>query len=101
MALLEALGWSEGEVMRPESKPCSRLMSQTAGIFSTGGALAFWVLCRLHYGPKITVPRSLRWASCGAISMSLTSALLVRSFSPECEPQNIIAAYDKPQRKTE
>ena len=50
MALREALGWSEGEVMRPESKPCSRLMSQTAGIFSTGGALAFWVLCRLHYG---------------------------------------------------
>jgi hypothetical protein len=26
------------------------MMSQTAGIFSTGGVLAFWVLCRLHYG---------------------------------------------------
>jgi hypothetical protein len=47
MALRNALGWSEGDVMRPESKPFSRLMSQTAGIFS--GALAFWVLCRLHY----------------------------------------------------
>jgi hypothetical protein len=50
MALRQALRWSEGEVMRPESKPCSRLMRQTAGIFSVGGALAFWVLCRLHYG---------------------------------------------------
>ncbi|RLN24571.1 uncharacterized protein C2845_PM07G04860 [Panicum miliaceum] len=129
MALRQALGWSEGEVMRPESKPCSRLMRQTAGIFSVGGALAFWVLCRLHYGhnscpsnsplfsffvpadkahllsapsssPRITVPRSLRWASCGAISTSSTSALLVRLFRPECEPQNI-AAYDKPEHKTE
>ncbi|KAL0919069.1 hypothetical protein M5K25_011138 [Dendrobium thyrsiflorum] len=42
---------------------------------------------------RITVPRSLRWATCGAISMSCTSALLVRLFSPECEPQNV-AAYD-------
>jgi hypothetical protein len=50
MALRRALGWSEGEVMRPESKPCSRLMRQTAGVFSVGGALSFWVLCRLHYG---------------------------------------------------
>ena len=50
MALRRALGWSEGEVMRPESKPCSRLMRHTAGIFSVGGGLAFWVLCRLHYG---------------------------------------------------
>nr|ACG41362.1 hypothetical protein [Zea mays] len=100
MALRRALGWSEGEVMRPESKPCSRLMRQTAGIFSVGGGLALWVLCRLHYGPRITVPRSLRWASCGAVSMSATSALLVRLFSPECEPQNI-AAFDKPELKAE
>ncbi|KAF8675759.1 hypothetical protein HU200_047243 [Digitaria exilis] len=130
MALRQTLGWSEGEVMRPESKPCSRLMRQTAGIFSVGGALAFWVLCRLHYGhnsyqssspifsifvepfyawslpiklsssPRITVPRSLRWASCGAISVTSTSALLVRLFSPECEPQNI-AAYDIPEHKAE
>uniref|UniRef100_A0A0D9Y639 DUF7875 domain-containing protein n=1 Tax=Oryza glumipatula TaxID=40148 RepID=A0A0D9Y639_9ORYZ len=99
MALRRALGWSEGEVMRPESKPCSRLMRQTAGVFSVGGALSFWVLCRLHYGPRITVPRSLRWASCGAISVSSASALLVRLFSPECEPQNI-AAYDKLAHKT-
>lgn len=47
-----------------------------------------------HAGPRITVPRSLRWAACGAVSVSSTSALLVRLFSPECEPQNI-AAYDK------
>ncbi|KAG2595898.1 hypothetical protein PVAP13_5KG116700 [Panicum virgatum] len=100
MALRRALGWSEGEVMRPESKPCSRLMRQTAGIFSVGGGLAFWVLCRLHYGPRITVPRSLRWASCGAVSVSASTALLVRLFSPECEPQNI-AAYDKPELKPE
>ena len=151
MALRRALGWSEGEVMRPESKPCSRLMRQTAGIFSVGGGLAFWVLCRLHYGhyscpsnhllsffvqlyayyqlyllsflavqvlwinpelepfcwpcvysvgPRITVPRSLRWASCGAVSVSASSSLLVRLFSPECEPQNI-AAYDKPELKPE
>ncbi|OMO93388.1 hypothetical protein COLO4_16932 [Corchorus olitorius] len=45
-------------------------------------------------GPRITVPRSLRWVACGAVSVSSTSALLVRLFSPECEPQNI-AAYDK------
>ncbi|KAL6627615.1 hypothetical protein ACP70R_031341 [Stipagrostis hirtigluma subsp. patula] len=57
MALRRALGWSEGEVMRPESKPCSRLMRQTAGIFSVGGALAFWVLCRLHYGTKNHSPK--------------------------------------------
>ncbi|TKW09247.1 hypothetical protein SEVIR_6G081400v4 [Setaria viridis] len=100
MALRRALGWSEGEVMRPESKPCSRLMRQTAGIFSVGGGLAFWVLCRLHYGPRITVPRSLRWASCGAVSVSTTTALLVRLFSPECEPQNI-AAFDIPELKPE
>jgi hypothetical protein len=49
-------------------------------------------------GPRITVPRSLRWASCRAVSMSATSALLVRLFSPECEPQNI-EAYDKPELK--
>ncbi|XP_020082618.1 uncharacterized protein LOC109706231 [Ananas comosus] len=94
MALRGPLGWSEGELMRSDAKPCSRLMRQTAAIFSVGGGLAFWVLCRLHYGPRITVPRSLRWASCGAISVSSSSALLVRLFSPECEPQNI-AAYDK------
>ncbi|KAF2324113.1 hypothetical protein GH714_006725 [Hevea brasiliensis] len=52
-----------------------------------------WQL-RAGKGPRITVPRSLRWATCGAISVSSTSALLVRLFSPECEPQNI-AAYDK------
>jgi len=75
-------------------------MRQTAGIFTVGGTLAFWVLGRLHYGPRITVPRSLRWASCGAISTSSTSALLVRLFGPECEPQNI-AAYDKQENKAE
>ncbi|KAJ1282779.1 hypothetical protein BS78_03G078300 [Paspalum vaginatum] len=62
MALRQALGWSEGEVMQPESKPCSRLMRQTAASspLVVVGGLAFWVLCRLHYGPRITVPRSLR-----------------------------------------
>ena len=54
MALRQVLGWSDGEVMRPESKPCSRLMRHTAGIFSVGGALASWVLCRLHYGNSST-----------------------------------------------
>ncbi|XWS49504.1 hypothetical protein CRYUN_Cryun12cG0008700 [Craigia yunnanensis] len=94
MALRCLLGWSDGELMRSDAKPCSRLMRQTAGIFTAGGALGFWVLCRLHYGPRITVPRSLRWAACGAGSVSSASALLVRLFSPECEPQNK-AAYDK------
>lgn len=47
----------------------------------------------VHAGPRITVPRSLRWAACGAISVSSASALLVCLFSPECEQQNI-AAYD-------
>lgn len=45
-------------------------------------------------GPRVTVPRSLRWAGCGAVSVSSTTALLVHLFSPECEPQNI-AAYDR------
>ncbi|XP_062144709.1 uncharacterized protein LOC133852055 [Alnus glutinosa] len=94
MALRRFFGFSDGELMRSDSKPCSRLTRQTAGIFTVGGGLAFWILCRLHYGPRITVPRSLRWAACGAVSVSSTSALLVRLFSPECEPQNI-AAYDK------
>ncbi|KAL6517859.1 hypothetical protein OROMI_033560 [Orobanche minor] len=44
--------------------------------------------------PRITTPRSLRWAACGAVSMSATTALLVRLFSPECESQNI-AAFDQ------
>ncbi|KAE8678610.1 BZIP domain class transcription factor isoform 1 [Hibiscus syriacus] len=49
MALRCMLGWSDGELMRSDAKPCSRLMRQTAGIFTVGGALGFWVLCRLHY----------------------------------------------------
>lgn len=47
-------------------------------------------------GPRVTVPRSLRWAGCGAVSMSASTATLVRLLSPECEPQNI-AAYDQPK----
>ncbi|KAK2978629.1 hypothetical protein RJ640_019086 [Escallonia rubra] len=77
MALRRLLGYSDGELMRSDSKPCSRLMRQTAGIFSVGGGLGFWILCRLHYGPRITVPRSLRWAACGAVSASSTTALLL------------------------
>lgn len=50
MALRRFLGFSDGELMRSDAKPCSRLMRQTAGIFTVGGALGFWVLCRLHYG---------------------------------------------------
>ncbi|CBI39669.3 uncharacterized protein LOC117929641 [Vitis riparia] len=93
MALRRLFGFSDGELMRSDAKPCSRLMKQTAGLFTVGGGFAFWILCRLHYGPRITVPRSLRWAACGAVSVSSSSALLVRLFSPACEPQNI-AAYD-------
>lgn len=50
MALRRMFGFSEGELMRSDCKPCSRLMRQTAGIFSVGGAFGFWILCRLHYG---------------------------------------------------
>lgn len=50
MALRRFFGFSDGELMRSDAKPCSRLMRQTAGIFTVGGALGFWVLCRLHYG---------------------------------------------------
>lgn len=53
MALRQKLGWSEGDLMRSDAKPCSRLMRQTAAIFTVGGALGFWVLCRLHYGIKV------------------------------------------------
>ncbi|XP_042460428.1 uncharacterized protein LOC122043937 [Zingiber officinale] len=91
MALRRPLGLSNGELMRSDCKPCTRLMRHTAGIFSVGGALSFWILCRIHYGPRITIPRTLRWASCGAIAARSSSALLVRLFSPECEPQNIAA----------
>ncbi|KAL5700588.1 hypothetical protein ACHQM5_026015 [Ranunculus cassubicifolius] len=94
MALRRALGFSEGELSRADCKPCSRLMRHTAGIFTFGGGMGFWILCRLHYGPRITIPRTLRWAACGAVTVSSTTALLVRLFSPECEPQNI-AAFDK------
>lgn len=45
-------------------------------------------------GPRTTVPRILRWAACGAATVGPSSALLVRLFSPECEPQNI-TAYDR------
>ncbi|KAJ7973211.1 Pentatricopeptide repeat-containing protein [Quillaja saponaria] len=92
MALRRLCGFSDAELM--SAKPCSRLMRQTAGIFTVGGGLGFWILYRLHYGPRITVPRSLRWAGCGAVTVSSTTGLLVRLFSPECEPHNI-AAYDK------
>ncbi|XP_050382973.1 uncharacterized protein LOC126799749 [Argentina anserina] len=94
MALRRYLGFSDGELMRSDCKPCSRLMRQTAGIFTVGGAFGFWILCRLHYGPRITIPRALRWGACGALSVSSSTALLVRLLSPECEPQNI-EAYDK------
>ena len=50
MALRRFLGFSDGELMRSDSKPCTRLMRQTAGIFTVGGGLGFWILCRLHYG---------------------------------------------------
>lgn len=64
----------------------------------TRNYLCFWLpLSRiLVAGPRLTVPRQLRWAGCGAVCVSSTTALLVRLFSPECEPQNI-AAYDKPK----
>ncbi|CAF2378566.1 unnamed protein product [Brassica napus] len=39
MALRQMLGWSEGDLMRSDAKPCSRLMRQTAAIFTVGGAL--------------------------------------------------------------
>ena len=50
MSLRRFLGYSDGELMRSDAKPCSRLMRHTAAIYSVGGALGFWVLCRLHYG---------------------------------------------------
>ena len=50
MALKRMLGFSDGELMRSDAKPCSRLMRHTAGICSVGGALGFWTLCRLYYG---------------------------------------------------
>ena len=56
-----------------------------------------WLLLYVECaGPRVTVPRSLRWAGCGAVSMSASTATLVRLLSPECEPQNI-AAYDQPK----
>ncbi|KAL8229632.1 hypothetical protein R6Q57_014532 [Mikania cordata] len=112
MALRRLFGFSDGELMRSDSKPCSRLMRHTAGVSSVGGALGFLdslsfalrkkltrlslmrVIWNLRVGPRVNVPRSLRWAGTGAITVSASTALLVRLFSPECEPQNI-EAYDK------
>ncbi|CAL1407286.1 unnamed protein product [Linum trigynum] len=76
MALRRYFGFSEGELMRSDCKPCSRLMRHTAGIFSVGGAFGFWILCRLHYGPRVTTPRALRWAACGAVTVSSSTAML-------------------------
>jgi hypothetical protein len=56
MSLRQFLGYSDGDVMRSDCKPCSRLMRHTAGIFSVGGALGFWVLCRMHYGSFYSLP---------------------------------------------
>lgn len=66
MALRRMLGYSDGELMRSDAKPCTRLMRQTAGIFSVGGALGFWILCRLHYGlfyisPLVVLNLSAKW----------------------------------------
>ena len=59
MSLRRFFGLSEGELMRSDAKPCSRLTRHTAGIFSVGGGLAFWILCRMHYGQfPITVSTS-------------------------------------------
>ncbi|KAL0335370.1 UNVERIFIED_CONTAM: hypothetical protein Sradi_4748900 [Sesamum radiatum] len=41
MALRRMLGFSDGELMRSDAKPCSRLMRQTAGIFTVGEDWAF------------------------------------------------------------
>ncbi|KAL8171789.1 hypothetical protein V2J09_023593 [Rumex salicifolius] len=81
MALRRMLGYSDGELMRSDAKPCSRLMRQTAVVFAVGGSFGFWILCRLHYGPRITVPRTLRWASCGAVTVSTTTAILKKGVS--------------------
>lgn len=95
MSLRKFFGMSNGDLMKPDAKPCSVTMKETAGIFCIGGALAFWTLSRLHYGPSISFPRAVRWGLCGAVTGSCSTALLVRLFSTECEPQNI-AAYEKP-----
>ena len=68
MSLRRFLGFSEGDVMRSDCKPCSRLMRHTAGIFSVGGALGFWVLCRMHYGPFYFLPLLLFCSTCMSVS---------------------------------
>ncbi|KAJ8622430.1 hypothetical protein MRB53_030959 [Persea americana] len=70
MALRRVFGFTDGELMRADCKPCSTLMKHTATIFTVGGGIGFWVLCRLHYGTRMTLPRTLRWAACGAVSGS-------------------------------
>lgn len=61
MALRRMLGFSDGELMRSDAKPCSRLMRHTAGICSVGGALGFWTLCRLYYGLSLYCFRCLAY----------------------------------------
>ncbi|RWR93623.1 hypothetical protein CKAN_02288600 [Cinnamomum micranthum f. kanehirae] len=94
MALRSVFGFTDVELMRADCKPCSTLMKHTDTIFTVGGGIGFWIAQRT----RMTLPRTLRWATCGAVSVSSTTALLVRLFMPECEPQNI-AAYDS-QMKT-
>ncbi|RYR31362.1 hypothetical protein Ahy_B01g056176 [Arachis hypogaea] len=50
MSLQHFLEFFDGELMRSDAKPCSRLLRHTAGIYSVGGALEFWVLYQLHFG---------------------------------------------------
>ncbi|KAG4991020.1 hypothetical protein JHK87_024477 [Glycine soja] len=59
LSLRRFLGYSDGEVMRSDAKPCFRLMRHIAAIFSVGGAFGFWVLCRMHYGLFYLLPSLL------------------------------------------
>nr|GMC47291.1 uncharacterized protein LOC111382179 [Ipomoea batatas] len=71
------------------------------GLWKSGGESYRWIdetnCCNILSWRSIrllgAVPLALRLLN-GAVSTSSTTALLVRRFSPECEPQNI-AAYDK------
>ncbi|KAI3854948.1 hypothetical protein MKX03_009106 [Papaver bracteatum] len=72
MALRRVLGLSDGELMRANAKPCSRLMDHTAIVFTFGGAMS--------KNLKIVLK-----AACGALTMSSSTALLVRLLSCQCE----------------
>ncbi|GJP51423.1 hypothetical protein CLOM_g10588 [Closterium sp. NIES-68] len=94
MALRQPLGASSGDLMREDALTCSehiRLVTRIAAVY---GAFAALPLCGMHYGPRVTRPRLMRWSLAGAAVASGCALVQAVLWEPACEPQNV-AAYDR------